>query len=109
MSSLRPQDHTPLCRFTFADGLPMPDSPLPNHARFCSGHARKDSRRAANNTRPRPLLFFLRGIPFRLRSQHRPWLRRHQTSLRRHPPPPQLRLPRRKRHHNPQPLWNQHL
>ncbi len=48
MSSLRPQDRKSLCRFTFADGRQCRTPRSPGHSHFCSGYARKDSRRAAD-------------------------------------------------------------
>jgi hypothetical protein len=48
MPSLRPQDRASLCRFIFADGRQCPTPRSPNHAHLRSGHARKDSGRAAD-------------------------------------------------------------
>jgi hypothetical protein len=91
MSSLSPKDRVSLCLFTFTDGRRCRTRRTGRHPHFCFYHAQKEVRPSCGKTRQRSRLSLLWRLPFRLRSQHRPFTphprrgpRRYKTQTRPH-------------------------
>ncbi len=59
MSTLRPQDRVPLCRFTFADGRKCLTPRSEGHPHFCYSHARKAARSHGAEKLARELSYYL--------------------------------------------------
>lgn len=84
MSSPRPvgryaptldKDRASVCRFAFSGGRRGRTAPAsPNHPHFGSPHPQEIPGLRRRQARLRHGLFFLRRIPPRPRSRHRPWL-----------------------------------